>query len=565
VGKSGRSRGLGAVALVSALALILGACGSSGSSKGSGKNPSGGSSTPKADTGPGTPGGSLVYGIEADTSGGWCLYKAQLAIGGIQVARAIYDTLTAPGADGKIHPFLAQSVTPNANSTLFTITLRPNIKFHDGSPLTAQVVKDNLDHYRKDNPLFTFVFPDVTAITVTGDLTLTIATKRPWYAFPWFLWSSGRLGIMAEAQMNSPQCNTKLIGTGPFEYVSWKFGDRFVAKKNPNYWEKDKAGKQLPYLDQITFVPQEDGPKRVSSLEAGDFQMIHTSGPKQITIINKDVKNGSLSATESNQFTEVGYTMLNATKAPFDKLSARQAFAYAVDRVTFNRLRNDGLLTNASGPFAPGVQGHLPDPGPINFSPSKAKDAVAQYKQQTGKDLTFTLSHTADPDTTQDAVLIQQMLQQNAGIHISLNPVPDQSTLINQAIGRAFQAVLWRNHPGADDDTQYVWWHCSNTPPAPCDNPVNFGGFNDPVINKDFDDARVSPDPAKRTALYEDINREFQKQLWNLWGQYTLWTVAYKTNIHGVYGPPLPDGTAPFLGLPTGHPVSGIWCNNGKC
>ena len=65
---------------------------------------------------------------------------------------------------------------------------------------------------------------------------------------------------MAKAQMESPDCNTKLIGTGPFEYRSWKFGDKFVAKKNPNYWCKDpKTGAQLPYLDQITFVPQEDG------------------------------------------------------------------------------------------------------------------------------------------------------------------------------------------------------------------------------------------------------------------------------------------------------------------
>ena len=70
MGRSGRSRGLGAVALVSALALILGACGSSGSSKGSGKKSSGGGSNtaPKADTSPGTFHGSLVYGLEADTS-----------------------------------------------------------------------------------------------------------------------------------------------------------------------------------------------------------------------------------------------------------------------------------------------------------------------------------------------------------------------------------------------------------------------------------------------------------------------------------------------------------------
>ena len=66
----------------------------------------------------------------------------------------------------------------------------------------------------------------------------------------------------------------------------------------------------------------------------------------------------------------------------------------------------------------------------------RRSSTAAQYKQETGKDLTFTLSHTADPDTTGDAVLIQQMLKQNAGISISLNPVPDQSTLINIAIGR---------------------------------------------------------------------------------------------------------------------------------
>jgi peptide/nickel transport system substrate-binding protein len=560
--------------------MVAAACGSSSKKGGGSTGPATTGGIVGADDANLKPvrGGSLVYGLEADTSGGWCLYKAQLAIGGIQVARAIYDTLTAPGGDGKIHPFLAESVTGTNNNQLWTIKLRPGIKFHDGSALTAKVVKDNLDNYRQKNPLFVFVFPDVTAVTVVNDLTLTVTSKRPWAAFPWFLWSSARLGIMAEAQMNSPDCNTKLIGTGPFEYVSWHFGDKFVAKRNPNYWEKDKDGNQLPYLDQITFVPQEDGPKRLSSLEAGDFTMMHTSGPKQITKIRKDKEAGTLKDTESDKFTEVGYVMLNVCggtgaayplcgqASPFSHLSARQAFAYGVDRKIFNKLRNDDILQQATGPFAPGVDGYLPDiPGAPDVNPTMAKAAAAQYKQETGKTLTFTLNHTSDPDTTQDAILIKQMLKTNAGIDISLNPVSDQSTLINIAIGRKYDATLWRNHPGADDDTQYVWWHCGNNPPAPCDNPVNFGGFNDPVINKDFDAARVSTNDAQRKSLYEDINREFTKQLWNLWAQYTLWTVAYKPNAHGVLGPPLPDGTKPFEGLPTGHPVSGLWCDGGKC
>ncbi len=56
------------------------------------------------------------------------------------------------------------------------------------------------------------------------------------------------------------------------------------------------------------------------------------------------------------------------------------------------------------------------------------------------------------------------------------------------------------------------------------------------------------PDGAARTKLYEDINQEFAKQLWNLWSQYTLWTVAYKPDVHGVLGPNLPDGTAAVRG-----------------
>jgi peptide/nickel transport system substrate-binding protein len=576
------SRGPRLLVLVVALALLVASCGSS-SKKGGGGTNTGPASTGGIiggnDTGTPVRGGSLTMGIEADTSGGFCLTKAQLAIGGIQVARAIYDTLTQPGGDGKIHPFLAESVTGSNNNQLWTIKLRPNIKFQDGTDLTANVVKDNLDHYRKDNPLFLFVFPDVTSVDVVDNLTLTVKVKRPWSAFPWFLWGSSRLGIMAEAQLNSPNCNTKLIGTGPFECTGscWKFGDKTTLKRNPNYWGKDEDGNQLPYLDAITLVPQEDGPKRLSSLEAGDFQAIHTSGPKQITKINADVKSGSLKAVESDKFAELSYTMLNTCDkkkpeipqcgqtSPFSHKSAREAFAYAIDRKVFNHLRNDDLLQNASGPFAPGVPGYLADTGLPGFDPAKAKAAAAQYKQETGKALTFTLNHTADPDTTQDAILLQQMLLQNAGVKISLNSVADQSTLINIAVARTYDATVWRNHPGADDDTQYVWWHCTAPTGTPCDNIINFGGFNDPQINSDLDKARVSSDQAERTRLYEDINRVFAKQLYNLWGQYQLWTVATKPNVHGVLGPKLPDGTAPFEGLATGNPMSRMWCDGGRC
>ena len=75
----------------------------------------------------------------------------------------------------------------------------------------------------------------------------------PWVAFPAYLYSSGRLGIVAQAQLDDTKtCASKLIGTGPFMMKDWKRNDHFTAVKNPNYWRKDANGVQLPYLDQIT-------------------------------------------------------------------------------------------------------------------------------------------------------------------------------------------------------------------------------------------------------------------------------------------------------------------------
>jgi peptide/nickel transport system substrate-binding protein len=88
---------------------------------------------------------------------------------------------------------------------------------------------------------------------------------------------------------------------------------------------------------------------------------------------------------------------------------------------------------------------------------------------------------------------------------------------------------------------------------------VNFAGFNDPEINQLFDDGRVELDAAARTAIYEDINREMAKEAYDLWAQWTLWAIATQNGVHGVLGADLPDGSGPFTGLATGHPVDGLW------
>src|SRR3990172_5889043 len=200
------------VAVVLALVLVAAACG------GGGDDGAGGGSGTTAVSGEPVNGGKVVYGLEAESSNGLCLAEAQLAISGIQVARAIYDTLTIPNADGEYVPYLAKSVTPNATFDEWTIVLRDGVKFHDGTDLTAEVVKNNLDAYRGQYParkplLFIFVYDNIDTVEAEGPLTVVVRTKTPWPAFPAFLFMNGRFGVMAQAPLDSPDhCADKLIG-----------------------------------------------------------------------------------------------------------------------------------------------------------------------------------------------------------------------------------------------------------------------------------------------------------------------------------------------------------------
>ena len=545
---SHRRRVTAAAALVLAASLLVAACG--GGSDDSGGGGSGGDD-------PGTPvaGGTVTYGVEAETAGGWCLPEAQLAISGIQVARAIYDTLTAPDADAVYQPYLAKSVTPNADFTEWTITLRDGITFHDGSALDATVVKNNIDAWRGEYPgrsplLFAFVYEPVSDVAVVDPMTVKVTTSTPWPAFPAYLFNDGRSGIMAQAQLDdAATCDRNLIGTGPFELEEWKQNDHLTAKKNPDYWQKDADGNQLPYLDSIEFRPMPDATARVNALLAGELNALHESAAEEIDTLRNEEEQGKLDLTATTDYTEVTYELFNTSKPPFDNIDARLAVVHAINREQLNAVRNLDLFKVASGPFAPGEIGYLEDTGFPDYDVDKAKDYVAKYEAETGRSLEFTLVGTPDPGTVKLLQFLQEQLK-NAGITANIRNV-EQAVLINTALGDDWNMIDWRNHPGGNPDGQYIWWKGGS--------PVNFGKFTDAEMDRLLDAGRAEPDKEKAAGIYQDINKRFASQAYNLWLNWVEWNVATATDVHGVYGPDLPDGGKPFPGLATGHPVLGLW------
>jgi peptide/nickel transport system substrate-binding protein len=497
----------------------------------------------------------------------------------MMVVRAVYDTLTVPNAEGDYVPYLAESITHDDAYQTWDIVLREGVKFHDGTDLTAEVVKNNLDAYRgsyegRDSLLLAFNLRNIDTVEVTAPDTVQVKTVVPWVAFPAYLFSSSRLGIMAQAQLDDQEsCARKPIGTGPFKFVSWNPNQKFVAERNEDYWQIAPDGEPYPYADSIEFRPITDVQVRNQALESGDINIMHTSDGETIGGKLKDLRDdGKLNMMVSEDAAEVSFIQMNQTAPPFDDIRMRKAIAMSADRNQINDIINDGLPTIADGPFAPDSIGYVEDPGFPAYDKAEAEKLIAEYVADGGK-AEFTLHATNSPSVKRLAELIQQRAQA-VGVTVKI-VLRDQAGLINDAIGKAYQAMLFRNYPGGDPDSLYVWFYSgtkgddgSLTP-----NLVNFAGLNDPEVDRLLDEGRSETDPEKRTAIYQDLTKRMATEVHGVWSWYTPWAVAESADVHGILGPPLPGDDAsepgdastddparqPNRGLATGHSLIGLW------
>jgi peptide/nickel transport system substrate-binding protein len=516
-------------------------------------------------------GGSVTFGLEAATSGGWCIPEAQLAISGIQVARTVYDTLTVPDGEGGFQPHLAESVEPNEDSTEWTITLREGIQFHDGTDLNSEVLKNNLDaaiggYEGRSGVLIPIALKDLDEVTVVDDLTVQVTTARPWAAFPSFLWLSGRLGIMAQAQLDDEECRSNLIGTGPFQYEpgSWDENSGQISfTKNDNYWRQDEAGNQLPYLDEITYEVTPDGQARANSLYDERFDAIHINTNTEYNSYPEMVERGEageLNFVHSVDFAEVGFMMLNHAEAPFDNPIAREAAALAVNGDEINEVLMDGAAVRANGPFPPGSIGYVEDLEFGNYDPERAAELVTEYEETTGEEFEFQIISTPQPALIDIVDITAEMLEE-AGMTVSTTSI-DQSQLINTAVGGGYQAMTFRNYPGLDPDNLYVWWHSEGQEPG-SDNLVNFPKIDDPELDELLDAGRVETDPTAREQIYQDVNRRLADEHHLLWSNWTNWAIPTAPDVYGIVGArpagAPDDGSQDYTGFAVGIDPALMW------
>jgi len=472
-------------------------------------------------------GGTLVFGIAAETDG-WRVTDGRWANSAYIVGNAIFDPLAAYDENFEAQPYLAESFTPNDDFTSWTITLRPGVTFHDGSPVDAAAVARNLEAH-KASLLTSTAVSFIDTIAATGDLTVQVDMIKPWSTFPDALTS--QVGyVMAPAMIDNPDGGRQPVGSGPFVFEQWTPGRSLDATRNDSYW---RAG--LPYLDAVQFQVFTDIQTRGRSMEAGEVQAIETGDAAQVIKFAELAAAGNFQMyTDDNAEVSETFMGLNTSKPPFDDPIARQALAYSLDRQAISDQAYQSLFPPAVGPYKPSSQFFV-DAGVPEFNPERARELVAEYEAKTGQPLAFSANILPVPEIRQIAEVLQQQAA-DVGIDVTLEAM-DQATLLVRALTGDYQATGFILFGSKQLDREYVF-----IADFPEGNPLNFTRNKNPEIVAALDSARSSQDPQIRAEAFAEVQRQMAADGNFLFIVHNLTAVIFANDVFGIADTTLPSG-----------------------
>jgi peptide/nickel transport system substrate-binding protein len=264
--------------------------------------------------------------------------------------------------------------------TRITLKLRPGVKFQDGAEFTAEDVKWNLERVIDPAVLATprSDLAAIESVQVVNTLEAVLRLKEP--SAPLLTNFGDRGGqilsrtsfdkIGKDAFKRSP------VGTGPYVLKQWVDDAFLVFERNPNYWRKDGAGNQLPYLQTIRIELIPEATVRVAAFESGDIDVLIGAPAADEKRLSADGNVQTVNFVGSS--TSLWY--INHTFAPLDNVWFRRALSASLDRATYIKNFLSGEEPIATGFLTPATWAHDPTIENYNYDIAKAK----QYLQQSG-------------------------------------------------------------------------------------------------------------------------------------------------------------------------------------
>src|SRR6266853_4816808 len=272
-----------------------------------------------------------------------------------------FDGLTQFDADGRLLPALADRWTSGqaGNGSRYVFHLRPGIKFHDGTALTAATVRASLLRVLSPAtkggrpwPLYPIAgaeayaagrAADVSGITVLGDSSVAFTLTEPLAIFPKFL----AMPVASVVPASPPGDLTQgPVGTGPWRFVAWQHDDYLLFARNSSYWGGAPAGDTLT----VRIIPEPL--TRAAEFEAGRLSVIEV--PFGETARWRAERPGQLVEKPALR---VVYVALNNRRGPMRDPRVRQAINHAVNVPEILATVYGGRGVLARGAIPPGLAG----------------------------------------------------------------------------------------------------------------------------------------------------------------------------------------------------------------
>lgn len=434
------------------------------------------------------------------------------------VAYNIFESLVMFDLNNELQPVLATSWR-NVDDLTVEFTLRQGVKFHDGTDLTADVVKANFD--RLLDPEIAsprgFLFSMIDEVIVVDDFTVQFKTEYPFAPLVAHLAHSGGAltsgraierdyAEMANGRNPGSYISSNPVGTGYFKFESWVPGSEIRLVRNENYWGENAK------LDSVTFKVVPESLTRVSELETGFAHIIDPVMPSDMSRINR-MPNADLYRKSS---TSLAYLGFNAQKAPFDNVDVRRAISMAVnkDDIVAGVYNNTGIA--AVGPIAPGVFGYDESIESIPYDMAQARQLLAQAGFPNG--FSTTIWTNDNPSRIQIAEYVQSKLS-DLGVRASIEVLEWGAYLQNTAAGQHDMFILGWSTPTLDADyAMYALFHSSQQ-----GAPGNRSFFSNAEVDRLLDAGRQETDQSKRLQYYQ----EAQELLVELAPMMYLWHQEY--------------------------------------
>ncbi|MCD2179562.1 ABC transporter substrate-binding protein [Rhizobium sp. C1] len=435
----------------------------------------------------------------------------------------VFDVLVRVDATGtKLVPGLAESWTVSDDGLTYTFKLR-DAKFSDGSPVTAGDAAFSLTRIRDDKgSLWADSFKIIDTATAADDKTLVVKLKSKSVPFITMM-ALPNASVLPKkiVEANPDAFAEKPVGSGAFTVADWKRGDRVILKKNPNYWDAGHVS-----LDGVEWIVIPDDNTRMLDVQTGQIDVAITVPFSRVAEMKK---NPDLTV-RMDPSTREDHLLINHQHGALAKKEVREALDLAIDKKAIVEAATFGLGEVANSYIPKGALYHYADNLQRPYDPEKAKQML---KAADAEGLTLNYVVNAGKETDEQiAVLIQQQLAK-AGVTANLQKVdPSQSWDMLIAGDYDISVMYWTNDIlDPDQKTTFVLGDDSN---------MNYmTRYKNEKVKELVAAARLETDPAKREAMYVDLQKMAKADVNWIDLYYSPYINVMRKNVTNFYQNPL--------------------------